>query len=210
MVSRVLSDFASEEIEEFRLDFVRLLEITVELDKEFGTLDEELMYNIPVYKNFVSAFNTKYPGVYCHFEEKSEGFMLHILFRSEPDVRKVFVNVASQIEGLSAIGNQILEEDSIYNKREFNLELKQIKTKLYIRFTGDDSLFLKYNKQFNMVELIYKPEDIINRGESPGFVICVYYALREGYKSGMDLLDIAGKFSSTAMGATRNSLEPQK
>ena len=167
----------------------------MELDKEFGTVDEELMYNIPIYKNFVSAFNNKYPGLYCHFEEKSEGFMLHLLFRNEADVKRVFVDVASQIEGLSAIGNQVLEEDSVYNKREFNLELKQIRSKIYIRYTGDESLFLKLNKQQNMVELVYKPEDMLKGAETPGFIICTYYAMKSGYKSGIDLLEIAGKFS---------------
>ena len=210
MVSRVLAELASEEIDEFAEDFKRLLEMTVELDKEYGSVDEELLFNIPVYKNFVSAFNKKYPGMYCHFEEKSEGFMLRILFRNETDVKKVFVNVASQIEGLNAIGSDVLEEDSIYNKREFNLELKQIKTRIYIRYSGDQSVFLKYNKFHNMIELVYKTEDILNEKESPGFIMCAYYAMKDGYKSGVNLMDIAGKFSSTAQGAGRLSFFGQK
>ncbi len=207
MMSRLLSKIPHELVEEFKLDFLPLVRMTKELDKEFGEGEDEILINLPKYKNYVTLFNKKYKGVMVKFVETNDGFQLRLFIRGEKSVKDVFLNSASQIEGVIAIGSEDLEKDSVFDQNELELELTQIKDKMHVQYSGSITVFLKFNKSENLVELCYDSKTIQNE-RGPEFKLFAYYSLKDGRDSKINLRDIAGAFSAAASGVGKTFVGP--
>src|SRR3989338_191243 len=166
MISPLFSKIPHEFIEEFKLDFLPLVRMTKELDKEFGEAEEEIVYNLPKYKMYDALFNKKYRWVYVKFIETNEGFQLRLYIKGEKNVKDAFLNAASKIEGVLAIGAESLERDSVFDQNELELELMQIRDR-YTYFIQEMPLscfgstkwknwlsFAMIKKQFSMKEAL--------------------------------------------------------
>jgi len=209
MVSRILANFSAESRREFDIDFVKLIKMTVQLDKEYGNAEEEMLYNLPVYKTYVAMFNKKYPNLLTQFVESDIGLRLRIFIKNETDVKKVFKDAASKIEGISAIGSEVLEKDSVFNRQQFEVEFNQVKDKIYIQYIGSGSLFLKLDKKLKAVELMSDMETLAD-DDFPGYKLCMFYALKTDFDRNINLKNVAGKFSSHAFGSTKAGLGPSR
>src|SRR3989338_71381 len=194
----LFAEIPSEDIEGFKQDFIPLIKISSFLDKEISEGHEKAYSALPKFRKYLDEFNRKYKGVFIKFVETNEGFQLRLYIMEEKSVKDVFFNSASKIPGLSAIGSDSLERDSIHNQKEFELELRQITDRIYIRYYGDASVFLKFDKNQQMVELVHHAESIV-RENHPEFVLFAYYSLKN-YDSRISLKSIAGSFSSLASG----------
>ncbi|MBI2129354.1 hypothetical protein HYU07_03890 [Candidatus Woesearchaeota archaeon] len=209
MISVALADYPLEHIDEFEGDFIQLIRMTIELDRELGVVDERVTRNIPICKKYVELFNNKYSGLVAKFKESDTEPILRLFIHNEKSIKRIFDEVIAKvepdgaivpiIEGLESIGSDILEMDSIKDKNDFMLEYNMIKNKLYVRYCcGKESIFLKYSKDADMVELIYDPMQLIKmHSHSSTFIICCYYALRDKWKPGLDILGASVKFSSS-------------
>ncbi len=209
MVSRILADCSAESRREFDIDFIKLIKMTIQLDKEYGNAEEEMLYNLPVYKTYVAMFNKKYPGLLTQFIESDLGVRLRIFIKNETDVKKVFKESASKIEGISAIGSEVLEKDSVFNRQQFEVEFRQVKDKIYIQYIGSGSLFLKFDKKMKAVEILSDMETLVD-DDSPGYKLCMFYALKNTFDKNINLKNVAGKFSSHAFGSTKAGLGPSR
>ncbi|HLD89124.1 MAG TPA: hypothetical protein VI894_02875 [Candidatus Nanoarchaeia archaeon] len=207
MISPLFSKIPHEFIEEFKLDFLPLVRMTKELDKEFGEAEEEIVYNLPKYKMYVALFNKKYRWVYVKFIETNEGFQLRLYIKGEKNVKDAFLNAASKIEGVLAIGAESLERDSVFDQNELELELMQIRDRIHILYSGNASILLRLDKMEKLVELCYDQKTILNE-RGPEFKLFAYYALRDGYDRKINLRDVAGAFSTAASGVGKTFVGP--
>ena len=209
MTSRLLASFAHEEVEQFTQDFMPLIRMTIELDSEYGNASEKALYNLPVYRKYVAAFNNKYKGLFAAFSETTEGFGLKLFIKEGGSVFDIFMLAASKIEGMTSIGTTATENIPVHNTREFELQKRQIAKRMHITYSGDTAVFLKYDDAKKMIEVIYNPKEILN-DDAPAFKICAFYALKKGYAPGLNLNNLAGMFSADAKGAGRASYGPNR
>ncbi|MDO8740447.1 MAG: hypothetical protein Q7J54_02625 [Candidatus Woesearchaeota archaeon] len=222
MISSALAKYPLDYIDEFEGDFIQLIRMALELDKELGVVDERATRNLPVYKKYVELFNNKYSGLVAKFKESNTEPMLRLFIRNEKSVKRIFDEVIAKvepdgrvvpiIEGLDSIGSDILEMDNIKDKREFILEYNMMKSKLYVQYCcGKESIFLKYSKDADMVEIIYDPLQLIKmHSHSSTFIICCYYALRGEWKHGLDIRGASVKFSSSVSASGNITGKPLK
>ncbi len=82
-----------------------------------------------IYKK--SLFNKKYAGLALKLKQTAEESQLQI-FIKEKSVKDIFVNVASRLDGLSAIGASDFGKARVEEGDKFSKELSKVKNKIFI------------------------------------------------------------------------------
>ena len=111
----LFAEIPSEDIEGFKQDFIPLIKISSFLDKEISEGHEKAYSALPKFRKYLDEFNRKYKGVFIKFVETNEGFQLRLYIKGEKNVKDAFLNAASKIEGVLAIGAESLERDSVFS-----------------------------------------------------------------------------------------------
>lgn len=182
----ILDGFKSNDKDEFRKDFLQLVRIAYCMDKSYGKSHKSIDKYMPKYKSLISDFNRKYKNLRLKLVKDIEKFKLSI-FIKEKNVKDLFSNVASRIEGLKAIGAENFNSAVAENSEKFAKELMNVKDKIYISYAEGD-VFLEYNEKGKSIELHYEYEKSSDE-KNPGFVLLAYYALKDGFDNSIRIYE---------------------
>lgn len=199
VTDNLLAQLNQKDIKHFLKDINQFMRVQYQLEKEYARGQADVTDLIKKYKELIGMANKKYPGIFLKLRRTADSFLLQIFFKKEKNIKDVFTNAASKINGLKAIGTKNLGEADVTNADIFNKKFETVKDIIYISYQtaefGAQTLILEYNKKQKMVELRYEPENIQNENE-PDFKILAYYALIFGYN---DKIDIYKKGSQIVM-----------
>lgn len=187
----ILNDLRSRDKSEFKKDFLQLIRIAYWLDKDYSKSHKSVDKYLPKYKLLIDDFNKKYKNLRLKLVKDVEKIKLNI-FIKEKNVKDVFSNVASKINGLKSIGAENFNVCSVENSEKFAKELMKVKDGIYISYTNGD-MHLEYNKKEKMVEFHYDYKEISNE-ENPGFLLLSYYALKDGYDNSIKIYEKGSEF----------------
>lgn len=201
----VLDKFSEEEIKEFKRDFLLLLKMAVEMDKDFGSANVKFYYNKNHFEKYTEMFSKKYRTLIAKplFDESEKFFRVFI---KEINLRTVFANALSKMEGLRSIGDSDFHGAEVSNAKEMQFVLKKPKKRLYALFHYG-SVILEKTK--DGIEIIYGLDTIKDVG-GPEFIIACYYAINGDYDRHIDLHEIADKFTFASGGTGKASMGPSK
>jgi len=194
MAADIISELDSEDLNEFKKDFAELTRVHSGIDKEYSKLGKDVDKYTKEFKQILNLFNKKYKNLAIRAKQTTEEIKLRIFIR-EKSVKDVFINVASRLDGLKAVGVSDFGKAKIEETDKFSKELDKVKNKLFISYFEKEAgtIFLEQSKK-GMVEL-HCGEGIGNE-RSPEFKLCSYY----GVKDGAGKINIYEKLS--AMGFT--------
>lgn len=182
----ILDGFKSADKDEFRKDFLQLIRVAYWIDKDYSKSHKLIDKYLPKYKSLIVAFNKKYKNLRLRLIKDIEKFELCI-FIKEKNIKDLFSNVASKIEGLKAIGAENFNAAGAENSEKFAKELMNVKDKIYISYHEGD-IFLEYNEKEKKVELHYEYKEITDE-KNPGFVLLAYYALKDGFDNSIKIYE---------------------
>jgi len=178
MAADIINELDSKDLNEFRKDFTELIRVYSGINNEYSKLGKDIDKYIAEFKQIVNLFNKKYKGLVLRLKKTIKELQLRI-FIKEKSVKDVFVNVASKLDGLRAIGVADFDKAKIEEADRFSKELDKVKNKLFISYFEKESgtIFLEYHKK-GLVELHHS--DGIGNERSPEFKLCSYYAVKGG------------------------------
>lgn len=184
MAAGLLSQFKSPDLSTFKKDFLQLIRIEYGIDRYYSEANESIDFYLPKYKSFVRLFNKKYPGLKLKLEHKGYEIKLRIFINKIKDVRAVFQEAASKIQGIKSIGAKGFGRADVKDSGKFSAELESAKDKIHISYydqeAGSNTLVLEHNKKQKLVEIGFDLEAIANE-RSPEFKLCSYYALKNSF-----------------------------
>ena len=196
MAADIVSGLNKSELKEFRNDFKELMRVHFGVNKEYSKLSKDVDRYISEFRQIVDLFNKKYRGLSLKLNQTAEELQLRI-FIKEKSVKDVFVNVASRLDGLKAIGTKDSGKVELEEADKFSKEIDKIKDKLFIYYfmqeTGSSTVLLEQCKE-EMIELHHSKG--ISNEKSPEFRLLGYYAV----KGGIGDVDVHERLS--AMGFT--------
>lgn len=180
MAKDIISILDSKDRNEFEKDFTELIRVHFGINKEYSELGKDVDKYINEFKQITNLFNKKYKNLVIRLKQTTEELQLKIFIR-EKSVKDVFINVASKLNGLRAIGASDFGKAKVEEADLFSKELDKVKNKLFISYFEQESatVFLEYYKK-GIIELHYS-KDIENE-RSPEFKLCAYYAVKDGIK----------------------------
>jgi hypothetical protein len=188
--------YPADQVNEFKQDFLLLIRMGWEMDKEYGFSEGELYHNLPEYEKCLSLFKQKYRDIILKVEKSSNRLRLRIYFKVE-SIPKLFMEAASKVEEVRSFGFNPFETVTVSERENIGQRIKEARNHLYITYYSADAasntIYLKHSKNEGMVELIYDKDGIIDE-KSPEFKLCVLYGLLEGYDPSIDIRSHASTF----------------
>jgi len=180
MAADITSELDTKDLNEFKKDFTELVRVHSGINKEYSKLGKDIDKYIDGFKKIAGLFNKKYKNLVIRLKQTTGEIKLRIFIR-EKSVKDVFVNVASRLDGLKAIGVSDFGKATIDETDKFSKELDKVKNKLFISYfeKEDGTIFLEQSKK-GIVELHYGEE--VGNETSPEFKISSYYAVKDGIK----------------------------
>ncbi len=178
MAADIISELNSEDLNEFKKDFTELIRVYSGINKEHSELSKNVDKYIGEFKKIVNLFNKKYKNLVLRLKKTTEEVQLRI-FLKEKSVKDVFVNVASKLDGLKAIGLNDFGEAKVEEGDRFSKLLDNVKGKLFISYFEQENsgtIFLEQSKK-GMIELHYN--EGIGDEKDPEFKLCSYYAVKD-------------------------------
>jgi hypothetical protein len=176
MAQDLISELNPRDLNEFKKDFTELMRVYSGISNEYSKLGKDVDKYLEEFKKIINLFNKKYKNINLKLKKTVEELQLKIFFK-ENSVKDVFVNVASKLNGLKAIGTSDFDQAKTEEADKFSKELDNVKNKLFISYFDKelDTVFLEqYKKE---IELHYGDE--IKNENSPEFKLCAYYAVKE-------------------------------
>ncbi|MEK6869033.1 MAG: hypothetical protein AABX74_02300 [Nanoarchaeota archaeon] len=194
MDSPLLASIEKEAIKTFRKDLLQMLNAAKGMDKYYFEAKQDFHNYLDKFESLVEGFNKKYKGITLKIAKNTEEIELKI-FLNEKGVKDCFVNSASKIVGLQAVGASGFGTATVSDAAAFSGEVERAKSKLYLTYysphTGTANVFLQYDGKEKKVGLVYALEEIQNE-PSPEFQLAAYYALSFGHNEKINLYDEAG------------------
>ncbi len=187
----VLDNFKNRDKKEFKKDFLQMIRVGAGIDMCYKKSHKSIDKYFPKYKLLIEGFNKKYKNLRLRLTRDIEKCELNI-FIIEKNVKDVFSNVASKINGLKAIGAENFNSAGVENSEKFAQELMNVKTHIYVSYS-EGNIHLEYNKKEDLVELHYDYEEISNE-KNPGFILLAYYALKDGYDKNIKIYEKGAEF----------------
>ncbi len=179
MAEDIISTLDSRNFNEFKKDFSELIRVTSGINEEYSKLGKEIDKYKAEFKKLINLFNKKYKNIVIRLRPTAEELKLRV-FIKEKGVKDVFLNVASKLNGLRAIGADEVGKASIEETDRFSKELDKVRNKMFISYFEEGSsgtIFLEHYKK-GMVELHCDIGECNER--SPEFRLCGYYAVKDG------------------------------
>jgi hypothetical protein len=206
MAQDLISELNPIDLNEFKKDFTELMRVYSGISNEYSKLGKDVDKYLEEFKKIINLFNKKYKNINFKLKKTVEELQLKIFFK-ENSVKDVFVNVASKLNGLKAIGTSDFDQAKTEEADKFSKELDNAKNKLFISYFDKelDTVFLEqYKKE---IELHYGDE--IKNENSPEFKLCAYYAVKEGISkiNVYEKLSVMGFVEKPALSKIRNFLK---
>jgi len=195
----ILKQFPYTDVNEFKKDFLTLMNMSFEMDRQQATLDPSVMHNLPEFQECLKLFKKKYKDI--ELKTKQDSFKILILF-PEKGIKKIFEEAASKVDDIKAIGMDFSDKTSDLEVME--QMVKATGGKLYLEYFASDTksntIILKFNKSENAAELIYDKEGILDQ-KSPEFRLCTFYGCLNGFDKKRDIQKAASTFYKTGRGS---------
>ncbi|MBN2368231.1 hypothetical protein JXC34_04380 [Candidatus Woesearchaeota archaeon] len=156
-------------LEEFRKDLDYMVQLASLIDQKYSDNDNETYHYLKKLRRLTDKFNHKYPLLKAVVKKTFLNIFLKFMIRKE-SVDEVFDNFVSSISSLNRE-----KADITYLPNLDNTYSNQIK----------DTLALKRDVSWNMVEVIYRSESLCFTN-SPEFNLLAFYAMSD-YRKGLDL-----------------------
>ena len=192
----ILSEFSQSDIAHFRREFTQMIKVGAEIDRYYGEAQHDLDTLIPKYEKLAEKFNKKYSGIKIKTAKTIDSFNARLLVK-ERSVRDFFVNSASRISGLKSVGRAGFNQIDTADAEKFAQFLDSLMDKVFISYidpeSGTSTIAAALDRKEKMVELVYNPAELMN-GNSAGFKICAFYALKHGYNKKIELYGDASTF----------------
>jgi hypothetical protein len=178
MAIDIISELDPKDLNEFKKDFAELIRVYSGINREYSKLGKDIDKYIAEFNQIINLFNKKYKDLVLRLKRTINELQLRI-FIKDSSVKDVFMNVASKLDGLKAIGSSDFGKAKIEEADRFSKELDKVKNKLFVSYFEKESgaIFLEYYKK-GMVELHHS--DGIGNERSPSFKLCSYYAVKGG------------------------------
>jgi hypothetical protein len=193
----IIDTLNKREITIFYKDLDQVLRVTTGINKDYGRLDKNLDNYMKDYKKLINLFNKKYPNLNLKFKTTLEELKLDILFKTEKNVKDIFINAASKIIGLKSVGAKNIGTADVADPERFSNEVERIDDKVNISYydenIGASTILLEFNKKQKKVEIHYNLDTVIEK-TSPEFKLIAYYALKDGFKKKIDVFQEGAKF----------------
>jgi len=176
MAGDITSELSPKGLNEFGKDFSEVMRVYSGINDEYSKVGKDTDRYIDAFRKAVAVFNKKYKNLVLKVKTTAEELKLRI-FVKEKTVKDVFVNVASKLNGLKAIGLKDFGEAKVEEADKFSKVLDSVKNKLFISYLEqtESSVFLEQRKEG--VEL--HPDEDIGNSNSPGFKVLAYYAVKD-------------------------------
>lgn len=191
MANDILSEYNASDIAHFKKDFTKIILAGAEIDRYYGKVQQELDFLISKFEKLVEQFNRKYKGIKIRISRKIDSFEVRIFLKTK-DIKEFFAESASRIPGLKAVGRTNFNQVDIADADKFAKFLDSLLTSVYISYsdpeTGTGTIGARLDSKEKMIEIIYSPAEISNEN-SPGFRICAFYALKNGFDSKIEVHD---------------------
>jgi len=193
-IMSLLDSIKEESISEFCKDLKIAIQVSVEIDKQYGEAEVECERNLKKFEPFVKDFNKKYKGIFLKFCLENGKYWLHLFLRVT-DLKKIFLEAAVHIDRLKSGGDDTFDTLKLQNQAKLMVELNKVKKKMYLAYEAykHNNVLLKYDEKKKMVELCYSRESILDN-ESPEFMIACFYAIKHGFNERIDLQKYLPKF----------------
>lgn len=190
MAGDIISTLNPKDLNEFKRDFTELIRVHSGISDEYSRSGKDTDRYIDEFKKIIILFNKKYNGLVIGLKLTTKELQLRI-FIKEKSVKDVFLNAASKLNGLRAVGASAFDQAKIEEADKFSKEIDSVKNKLFISYLeqAESTVFLEHYKE-GMVEL-HHDEDI-GRERSSGFKLCSYYAV----KGGIEKADVYERLSA--------------
>jgi len=107
MAQDLISELNPRDLNEFKKDFTELMRVYSGISNEYSKLGKDVDKYLEEFKKIINLFNKKYKNINLKLKKTVEELQLKIFFK-ENSVKDVFVNVASKLNGLKAIGTSDL------------------------------------------------------------------------------------------------------
>jgi len=195
----ILSEFNPSDISQFKKDFTQMVKVGAEIDRYYGEAKHDLDILIPKFEKLTEQFNKKYKGLKIRIKKTLDNFKVRI-FVKERDIKEFFANSASKIAGMKSVGRTSFNQIEVSDIEKFAGFLDSLLDKVYISYidldSGTSSIIAILDRKEKMVEIVSNPVEMMN-GNSAGFKICAYYALKGGFDKKIEVYGDASTFGFT-------------
>jgi len=204
----ILEQFDFGDVSEFTKDFVLVMNMTSEIDREYGIMDSSFLHNLPEYEECLNLFSKKYKDIILKPDTSSSVKNLRIFY----DVPfKEIMEIALKMEKVAGVGRNSM---SVVNSNSSNFKqaISAISTKAYLLYYSSaksKSIILKKNNTDLKVELIYDKPGIIDKN-SAEFKLCAYFGCLNGFDKSINLQKVASTFYKPGRGLSIDSEVPRR
>ena len=192
----ILSQFSNVDISQFKKDFVQMIKVGAEIDRNYALAHHDLDVLIPKYEKLIEQFNKKYKGLKIKTQKRIEHFKVRLYLKVK-DVKEFFSDSASRIHGLKSVGRTNFNQVEISDAEKLALFLDSLLDKIHISYvdydSGTSTVVAVIDRKEKMLELIYNPIELMNEN-SAGFKICAFYALSQGFDRKIDIYGDSSTF----------------
>ncbi len=189
----ILESFSGHDINEFLNDFLLLMKMGMEMEQMYSEGNNAFYHNKSIFEKCCTLFTQKYQTFILKPFIQGSGKSVKLFF-PDKDVKKIYREACSRIEGLVGVSNTHDQEVPVSSRQQVEMELANVRDKIYINY-NPDSIILEYRRKEDMVELVYDPQAILkNKDSSPEFKLCCYYALKGGFDRNVNMQEAAKGF----------------
>ncbi len=193
----ILEKFNYRDVAEFKQDFILIMKMTSEIDREYGSIDTSFLHNKPEYEKCLELFSKKYKDLILKPNTNPVDKNLNIFFDVKL-VKDVF-DVAKEIDRFKAAGRDSLSLINISDKRFDVLEISNRACLEYFTSAKSKSIILRFSSAEQKPELIYDKEGVIDE-KSPEFKLCAYYGCLNGFDKKINMRSAAATFYKPGRG----------
>lgn len=192
----ILAEFSSSEISHFKKDFTHLIKVGAEIDRCYAEAQRDLDLLIPKYEKLVDKFNKKYKGLKIKIRKTIDSYKVRVFVKVR-DVKEFFAESASRILGIKSVGRASFNQVEVSDVEKFAAFLDSLLDKIFIAYSdvesGTSTVHAALDRKEKMIELIYRPLDMMNESSAP-FKIAAFYALRQGFDRKIEVYGDASTF----------------
>ena len=196
MANGILSAYGNSDINLFQKDFFQILKVFVHLDLLYAEGKTDTDRQLQKLEKLLEDLGKKYKGIRIKLKKGAEALKLRFFIRQK-DVKELFAESGSKIQGLKSVGRLTPNQVEVSNSEQFAAFLDTIIDKIYLTFLDQDNtpstfgLILDRNEK--MIDITFNPQDIMNEN-SAIFKMLAFYALKEGVDKKIDIYNEAMTF----------------
>jgi hypothetical protein len=165
------ANYGPEDMETLKSDINSLINLVHKVDHNYAKGDTDTYHYIKKVRILIDRFNEKYPGIHLALKKTNLNLLLRIFLKSE-STKETFDEFFTE--------QPDIKERIFRNKVKIEMEVEPVLDKTYVS-PVEDTLALKKDPHRNMVELIYREENLSNLS-SPEFKLLAKHALSKYHK----------------------------